>query len=148
MITQGESLSAPLTTNYVMQASTLRSTGSSVLIAVKPSLNHLYGGYHEPELKIIDGFVANPRKKLVQATGGQHYIETVWGRGYAFRDPTDPPALQESSVPWTTRCESASSRDPPRFQSICLNRRLESSLGGVPIGADRDPAMRANKQAE
>jgi hypothetical protein len=45
-------------------------------------------------------------------------------------------------------CESASNRDPPRFQSICLNRRLESWLGGVPIGADRDAAMRANKQAE
>src|SRR5207237_399418 len=32
--------------------------------------------------------------------------------------------------------ELASNRDPPRFPFICLNRRLESSLGGVPIGAD------------
>ncbi|MGZ5914837.1 MAG: DNA-binding response regulator, partial [Hyphomicrobium sp.] len=23
------------------------------------------------------------------ATGGQHYIETVWGRGYVLRDPAD-----------------------------------------------------------
>src|SRR5438477_615720 len=42
--------------------------------------------------------------------------------------------------------ELASNRDPPRFPCICLNRRLESSLGGVPIGADRDPAMRTNKR--
>jgi transposase-like protein len=39
----------------------------------------------------------------------------------------------------TVRYESASNRDPPRFQSICLNWRLESSLGGVPIGADSRP---------
>jgi two-component system cell cycle response regulator CtrA len=23
------------------------------------------------------------------ATGGDHYIETVWGRGYVLRDPKD-----------------------------------------------------------
>src|SRR5207237_10384907 len=45
-------------------------------------LNHLYGGMDEPELKIIDVFVCKLRKKLAQATGGDHYIETVWGRGY------------------------------------------------------------------
>jgi two-component system cell cycle response regulator CtrA len=26
---------------------------------------------------------------LQAATGGQHYIETVWGRGYVLRDPGD-----------------------------------------------------------
>src|ERR1700676_4722711 len=50
-------------------------------------LNHLYGGMDEPELKIIDVFVCKLRKKLTQATGGSHYIETVWGRGYVLRDP-------------------------------------------------------------
>jgi two-component system cell cycle response regulator CtrA len=45
-------------------------------------LNHLYGGTDEPELKIIDVFVCKLRKKLAQATGCDHYIETVWGRGY------------------------------------------------------------------
>ena len=50
-------------------------------------LNHLYGGTGEPELKIIDVFVCKLRKKLAQATGGSHYIETVWGRGYVLRDP-------------------------------------------------------------
>ncbi len=52
-------------------------------------LNHLYGGMDEPELKIIDVFICKLRKKLQQATGGESYIDTVWGRGYVLRDP-DP----------------------------------------------------------
>lgn len=50
-------------------------------------LNHLYDGVNEPELKIIDVFVCKLRKKIALATAGQHYIETVWGRGYSLRDP-------------------------------------------------------------
>ena len=50
-------------------------------------LNHLYGGMDEPELKIIDVFICKLRKKLTGATDGDHYIETVWGRGYVLRDP-------------------------------------------------------------
>jgi two-component system, cell cycle response regulator CtrA len=52
-------------------------------------LNHLYGGMDEPELKIIDVFICKLRKKLQTATGGRHYIETVWGRGYVLRNPGD-----------------------------------------------------------
>ena len=51
-------------------------------------LNHLYGGMDEPELKIIDVFICKLRKKLAAATQGEHYIETVWGRGYVLRDPS------------------------------------------------------------
>ena len=54
-------------------------------------LNHLYGGMDEPELKIIDVFICKLRKKL-QAAAGQHYIETVWGRGYVLRDPLEDKA--------------------------------------------------------
>lgn len=50
-------------------------------------LNHLYGGIDEPELKIIDVFICKLRKKLSQATNGESYIETVWGRGYVLKDP-------------------------------------------------------------
>lgn len=50
-------------------------------------LNHLYGGIDEPELKIIDVFVCKVRKKLANASGGENYIATVWGRGYVLRDP-------------------------------------------------------------
>ncbi len=52
-------------------------------------LNHLYGGMDEPELKIIDVFICKLRKKLAASTGGQHHIETVWGRGYVLRDPQE-----------------------------------------------------------
>jgi two-component system, cell cycle response regulator CtrA len=61
-------------------------------------LNHLYGGIDEPELKIIDVFVCKLRKKLAQATGGSHYIETVWGRGYVVRDPVPLPRGSNSGA--------------------------------------------------
>jgi two-component system cell cycle response regulator CtrA len=61
-------------------------------------LNHLYGGIDEPELKIIDVFVCKLRKKLEQATGGSHYIETVWGRGYVVRDPVPLPRRSHSGA--------------------------------------------------
>ena len=57
-------------------------------------LNHLYGGMDEPELKIIDVFICKLRKKLAEATGGQNYIETVWGRGYVLRDPVGTPSAK------------------------------------------------------
>jgi two-component system cell cycle response regulator CtrA len=50
-------------------------------------LNHLYGDTDEPEMKIIDVFICKLRKKLSTATHGVNYIETIWGRGYALRDP-------------------------------------------------------------
>jgi len=52
-------------------------------------LNNLYGGIDEPELKIIDVFMCKLRKKLANASGGKNYVETVWGRGYMLRQPTD-----------------------------------------------------------
>jgi two-component system cell cycle response regulator CtrA len=61
-------------------------------------LNHLYGGMDEPELKIIDVFICKLRKKLSEATGGDSYIETVWGRGYVLRDPEPANANLEASV--------------------------------------------------
>ena len=51
--------------------------------------NHLYGGIDEPEVKIIDVFMCKLRKKLAGASGGKNYIETVWGRGYVLRHPTE-----------------------------------------------------------
>jgi two-component system cell cycle response regulator CtrA len=60
-------------------------------------LNHLYGGMDEPELKIIDVFVCKLRKKLSQASEGENYIETVWGRGYVLRDPIADPTNQKAA---------------------------------------------------
>ncbi|GAA6165131.1 response regulator transcription factor [Pelagimonas sp. KU-00592-HH] len=61
-------------------------------------LNHLYGGMDEPELKIIDVFICKLRKKLSEATGGETYIETVWGRGYVLRDPAPVENTREQRV--------------------------------------------------
>src|SRR6478609_2010993 len=52
-------------------------------------LNQLYGGMDEPEMKIIDVFICKLRKKLAALSGGKNYIETVWGRGYVLREPTE-----------------------------------------------------------
>ncbi|WP_299842631.1 response regulator transcription factor CtrA [uncultured Roseovarius sp.] len=60
-------------------------------------LNHLYGGMDEPELKIIDVFICKLRKKLSEATDGDNYIETVWGRGYVLRDP-EPSEMDDQRV--------------------------------------------------
>ena len=54
-------------------------------------LDYLYGGMDEPEQKIIDVFICKLRKKLANASNGKDYIETVWGRGYALREPSDVP---------------------------------------------------------
>ena len=50
-------------------------------------LHELYAGAEEPDVRIIDVFVCKLRRKLAKATGGEHYIETVRGRGYLLRDP-------------------------------------------------------------
>jgi two-component system, cell cycle response regulator CtrA len=83
----------------------IRSTGKEYrileLLSLRPGstvtkemlLGHLYGRRDEPELKIIDVFVCHLRKKLAQATGGKHLIETVWGRGYRLCAPAEMPAL-------------------------------------------------------
>jgi two-component system, cell cycle response regulator CtrA len=55
-------------------------------------LNHLYGGMDEPEIKIIDVFICKLRKKLANASNGKDYIETVWGRGYVLREPSEDEA--------------------------------------------------------
>jgi two-component system, cell cycle response regulator CtrA len=56
-------------------------------------LNHLYGDMDEPEVKIIDVFICKLRKKLAVACNGEHYIETMWGRGYVLREPNEEKAV-------------------------------------------------------
>ena len=60
-------------------------------------LTNLYGGMDEPEIKIIDVFICKLRKKLANASGGKNYIETVWGRGYVLREPTDEEEVKISA---------------------------------------------------
>jgi two-component system cell cycle response regulator CtrA len=65
----------------------LLSLRKGTVLTKEMFLNQLYRGADEPGPKIIDVFICKVRKKLIQATGGNHYIETVWGRGYVLRDP-------------------------------------------------------------
>lgn len=64
----------------------LLSLRKGTTLSKEAFLNHLYGGLDEPEVKIIDVFVCKLRKKLSALTNTR-YIHTVWGRGYALRDP-------------------------------------------------------------
>jgi two-component system, cell cycle response regulator CtrA len=52
-------------------------------------LSNLYGGIDEPEIKIIDVFICKLRKRLADASNGKVYIETVRGRGYVLREPSE-----------------------------------------------------------
>jgi len=76
-------------TSYEYQMLELLSLRKGTTLTKEMFLNHLYGGMDEPKLKIIDVFICKLRRKLQVATDGQHYIETVWGRGYVLRDPAD-----------------------------------------------------------
>jgi TfoX/Sxy family transcriptional regulator of competence genes len=76
----------------------LLSLRKGTILTKEMFLDHLYGGTDEPELKIIDVFVCKLRKKIAEATGGHHYIETVWGRGYVLRDLAAPWAAGASTL--------------------------------------------------
>ncbi len=67
----------------------LLSLRKGITLTKEMFLNHLYGGLDEPELKIVDVFVCKLRKKLSNATQGEKYIETVWGRGYVLKEPDE-----------------------------------------------------------
>lgn len=74
----------------------LLSLRKDVTVSKEMVFGHLYSGMDEPKLKIIDVFICHLRKKLAQATGGKHYIETVWGRGYRLRDLVEIPSSLHS----------------------------------------------------
>ena len=65
----------------------LLSLCKAITVTKEMLFGHPNGGMDEPELKIIDVFVCHLCKKLAQATGGKHYIQTLWGPGYCLRDP-------------------------------------------------------------
>jgi two-component system, cell cycle response regulator CtrA len=65
----------------------LLSLRKGTTVTKETFLGHLYGDRDGPESKIIDVFICKLRKKLDVASDGVNYIETIWGRGYALRDP-------------------------------------------------------------
>ncbi len=75
----------------------LLSLNKGSIVTKEMFLNHLYGGFDEPDPKIIDVFICKLRKKLKAATGGDDYIETLGGRGYMLRDPVEQQARTASA---------------------------------------------------
>jgi two-component system, cell cycle response regulator CtrA len=81
----------------------LLSLRKGAIVTKEMLLNHLYGGFDEPEMRIIDTFIGSLRRMLAAATGSQHYNETVWGRGYVLHDPSDRVVGHGSSQHWNVR---------------------------------------------
>src|SRR6516162_4348294 len=69
----------------------LLSLRKETILTKEVLLNHLYGGMDGPQSKTLDVLVCKLRKRLAQATGGSHYIETQWGQGYVLREPASAP---------------------------------------------------------
>lgn len=74
----------------------LLSLRKGAILTKEIFLDHLYGGVDEPGSKIIDIYICKLRQKLSDATGGEHYIETAYGRGYVMRDPPSVPSLRNA----------------------------------------------------
>jgi len=91
-------------------------------------LNHLYGGEDEPEVRLIDTFVYHLRKKLAEAAGGDHYIETEWGRGYVLRDPGAAP---QPKLKWTPKRKADVVKDVE-----CGKKTLEDTLRQYQLSYD------------
>ena len=92
-------------------------------------LNHLYGGMDEPELKIIDVFICKLRRKITEALGDDNCIETVWGRGYVLRDPSQ----SDASTIMQIRAPNQEVR-PTSSQTEASNddAKIKILLGAVP----------------
>ena len=67
----------------------LLSLRKGMTLTKETFLSAMYGGMDQPEIQIIDVFMCKLRKKLANASGGENYIETMWGRGYRLRAPHD-----------------------------------------------------------
>ena len=99
-------------------------------------LNHLYGGMDEPELKIIDVFICKLRKKLDAASGGQNYIETVWGRGYVLREPEE---IRESADKAYSVIQMPKARFDRAFSSSLRGFRPRFAKASRPFDFWSDP---------
>jgi len=124
----------------------LLSLRKGTILTKEMFLDHLYGGMDEPELKIIDVFVCKLRKKIAEATGGHHYIETVWGRGYVLRDPA---ALDENLAERirAVLAGTGSVREVRMFGGLCFmlngNMVAGASKRGLLVRVGKDQHTRA-----
>jgi len=89
-------------------------------------LNNLYGGIDEPGMKIIDVFICKLRKKLINASSGKDYIETVWGRGWTLHESTEVSGGQSQSSDrlYGPRAKAGCSHHRWRRGSTSANRSI------------------------
>jgi two-component system, cell cycle response regulator CtrA len=110
------------------------SLRKGTILAKEVFLNHLYGGLDEPQPKIVDILVCTLRKKIAQATGGSHYIETVRGCGYVLREPVTMPA----ATPVTDRQDL----------SACVNEVGKGAAAECTVGRACRPRPQAARQPD
>jgi two-component system cell cycle response regulator CtrA len=53
-------------------------------VVIEDFMTYLYNGCDDPENKIISIFVLKIRRKLSAANNGEHYIKTIFGRGFTL----------------------------------------------------------------
>jgi two-component system, cell cycle response regulator CtrA len=81
------------------------SLRKGTIVTKEMLFSHVYRDMGEPEFKIV--FICKLRKKLARASGGDHYIKTVWGRGYILGEMTAPIQLPTSDADRTERNSAA-----------------------------------------
>jgi len=92
----------------------LLSLRKGTVLTKEMFLNHLYGGKDEPEIKIIDVFVCNLRKRLAQATGGHDYIvAAMCSEILAFSLPQTPLRSVKLAEKAAGRCAPPRPRKQP-----------------------------------
>jgi len=64
-------------------------------VSTRSLMDRLYSGKEEPSSRVINSYVCRLRSKLRRTSGGEEYIETVWGLGYRLR--TEPVRLVRGS---------------------------------------------------
>jgi two-component system cell cycle response regulator CtrA len=75
-------------TNHEFALLEILSLRKGAVLTKEILMLHLYKGAEDrPELREIDVMISILRKKLSHLTGGENYIQTVWGHGYKLSDP-------------------------------------------------------------
>ena len=110
------------------------SLRKGTILSKEVFLSHLYGGIDEPQPKIVDILVCTLRKKIAQATGGSHYIETVRGCGYVLREPATMPAATPVA--------------DPQDLSACGNEVGKGAAAECTVGRACRPRPRAARQPD
>jgi DNA-binding winged helix-turn-helix (wHTH) protein len=119
----------------------LLSLRKGTILTKEMFLDHLYREMDEPEPKIMDVFICNLRKKLAQATGGNHYIETVWATSVqAAPVPTNP----NHHSKWHESPAQNVRKSQHYDRLVASNNSFRANRMKKECGPIRDPELRAS----